>query len=83
MPVKRKRTSRRPAALSPAEIQFLTGVPQPGANVFFQNALRSGNLLPRVRELIAQHASIIPARRRREIDKLMTELLREYPHRAN
>jgi len=80
MPVKRKRTNRRPVALSPAEIQFLTGVPQPGANVFFENALRAGNLLPRVRELIAWHSAMIPPRRRRAIDKLLATLERAHAH---
>jgi hypothetical protein len=78
MPTKRTRTSRRPSALSSADFQFLTGIQQPGANVFFMNALRSGKLLPRVRELIARHGSMIPAQRCREIDKLMDALSKEH-----
>lgn len=64
MPTKRQRTARahRPQGLSPAELEWLTGSPQPGANRFWVH-LRSAEKVARCRALIEAHDDLIPAGR--------------------
>jgi len=61
MPTNRRRVRRtpRPSGLSPSEIQWLTGRPQEGANVFWQH-VRGHDKVVRCRRLIAENGELIP-----------------------
>jgi len=61
MPTKRTRISRRrtEGAVTPSELEWLTGEPQPGANRFWR-LNRSPERLARRRALLETHAHLIP-----------------------
>lgn len=61
MPTTRRRKTRpqRLATLSPAELEWLTGIPQQGANRFWIHG-RGAAKVARCRELMLEHADLIP-----------------------
>ncbi len=61
MPTKRQRIGRahRPQGVSPAELAWLTGSPQPGANRFWAH-VRGAEKVARCRALIEAHDDLIP-----------------------
>lgn len=61
MPTKRSRP-RPIAGVTPAELEWLTGEPQAGANRWWQHK-RGAEKLARCRELIEHYAHLIPAGR--------------------
>ena len=76
MPTKRSRVARgwRSAALSPAELQWLSGQAQPGANRFWAHT-RGAAKAERCRQLLHEHAHLVPVGR-------MPKLLRDIEHWA-
>jgi hypothetical protein len=64
VPTKRRRIDRKrtPQDITPAELQWLTGEPQPGANPFWQHA-RGTAKAARARALLDSHDHLIPAGR--------------------
>lgn len=61
MPTTRKRKTRpqRLASVSPAELEWLTGTPQPGANRFWIHGWGDAKVA-RCRALMQEHADLIP-----------------------
>ena len=61
MPSNRRRMPRVPRLTgpSPAELEWLTGKPQPGANRFWCH-IRGEAKVTRCRALMAEHAALIP-----------------------
>lgn len=61
MPTTRRRKTRpqRLASVSPAELEWLTGTPQPGANRFWIHG-RGDAKVARCRALMQEHAELIP-----------------------
>jgi hypothetical protein len=53
----------RAGELQPEELQWLTGTPQPGANPFSQH-VRGARKVERCRQLLAEHAHLVPPGRR-------------------
>lgn len=80
MPTKRTRRSRqRYESLTPAELEWLTGENQEGANVFVLLALKYPCYRDRQRrviELVERNRALIPDRRWREIEPTVTECRR-------
>ncbi len=64
MPTTRRKKTRpqRLASVSPAELAWLTGETQPGANRFWIHA-RGDAKVTRCRALMAEHAALIPLKR--------------------
>jgi hypothetical protein len=61
VPTKRVRVGRqrRPQSISPAELAWLTGEPQKGANRFWVHT-RGAAKVARLRALMAEYAEVIP-----------------------
>jgi hypothetical protein len=76
MPTNRTRTRRAPLAEelqpTPEELQWLTGVPQEGANRFWVHTW-GRDKAARCRRLVAEHADLIPPRR---LPALLADLAR-------
>lgn len=73
MPTNRKRISRirRADDLTPEELEWLTGVPQAGANAFWKFRCWLPDQLARCRELVERHAALIPPGR---LPKLLQDI---------